>query len=329
MTTPPQVLIPTPGISEQGRAELRAMTSIAVSDLCSAPWHADTRYNESALEELGHHMLHYGQLQPIIARVHPDENARAPFQVIVGERRYRAAKLTGIEALTTLLLRECDDTTAHWLMSSDHFSAEAPDPYSETIIVLDHLASLLSTGDSWEDVVQREGGSREAAAWVINRHRRTYPHPSPSALKAIGIDPLVLKQALLTVFNRTSESNIHTFVRHRLPLFKLHPVLAKYVQTRELGAIKARQLNDDVDDQTMRERAEEAIASEQEATAGSNRDRSTRERKPAAVMKAVADLERALQLDPATLSPDERTKTAAKLKELAAQLEQAEQQQPA
>lgn len=63
-----------------------------------------TAFDEEALAELAHSVKEFGLLQPIVVREMPDGR----YQLIMGERRWRASQRAGLEAVPAIV-RETDD----------------------------------------------------------------------------------------------------------------------------------------------------------------------------------------------------------------------------
>ena len=59
------------------------------------------QFNETALEELAHSLREVGMLQPIVVR--PASGAEGRYEIIAGERRYRAARLAGLEEVPAVV----------------------------------------------------------------------------------------------------------------------------------------------------------------------------------------------------------------------------------
>jgi ParB family transcriptional regulator, chromosome partitioning protein len=64
-------------------------------------------FDKEALEELASSIKQKGIISPILVR----EKTQGKFEIIAGERRYRAAKIAGLTAVP-ILLKEVDDTSA-------------------------------------------------------------------------------------------------------------------------------------------------------------------------------------------------------------------------
>lgn len=73
------------------------------------PFQPRTSFDADTLAELADSIRSQGILQPLLVRVHPDAPER--FQIIAGERRWRAAGLAGLHDVP-VLLREMTDSDA-------------------------------------------------------------------------------------------------------------------------------------------------------------------------------------------------------------------------
>ncbi|WP_031466643.1 ParB/RepB/Spo0J family partition protein [Sciscionella sediminilitoris] len=62
-------------------------------------------FDEEALTELSHSIREFGLLQPIVLRTLPDEK----FELVMGERRWRAAKQAGLDTLPAIVRGTADD----------------------------------------------------------------------------------------------------------------------------------------------------------------------------------------------------------------------------
>lgn len=64
---------------------------LKLSELVASSTNPRTEFEETSLNELAESIKAHGVLQPIIARVHPEDSKK--FEVVCGERRFRASKL--------------------------------------------------------------------------------------------------------------------------------------------------------------------------------------------------------------------------------------------
>jgi ParB/RepB/Spo0J family partition protein len=86
-----------------------ATLNLALRMCKASPTNPRKHFDEIKLQELTQSIREHGILQPILARPHPDrppapgEQATA-WEIVAGERRFRAAKLAGLESIPALVL---------------------------------------------------------------------------------------------------------------------------------------------------------------------------------------------------------------------------------
>ena len=83
--------------------------STAIDDLEPNPFQPRTAIADEDLAELVSSIREQGLLQPILIRRHPDRPGR--YQIIAGERRWRAAKLVGLTTIPSFI-RDLTDAAA-------------------------------------------------------------------------------------------------------------------------------------------------------------------------------------------------------------------------
>ena len=86
-----------------------APRALSVDLLEPGPFQPRGTFDPEALKELAESIRANGVLQPILARPHPEERHR--YQIIAGERRWRATQLAGLREIP-VLLRDLTDTEA-------------------------------------------------------------------------------------------------------------------------------------------------------------------------------------------------------------------------
>jgi ParB family chromosome partitioning protein len=83
-------------------AQLR---EVSVDDVVPNPKQPRQVFDDEALEELTHSVKEFGLLQPIVVR----EKADGGYELIMGERRLRAARAAGLEAVPAIVRDTTDD----------------------------------------------------------------------------------------------------------------------------------------------------------------------------------------------------------------------------
>ena len=81
-----------------------AVDEISVDLIDVNPWQPRTEFNDEELEELATSILNYGIITPLTLRKAGDR-----FQIIAGERRFRAAKMVGLDKVPAYIRDVSDD----------------------------------------------------------------------------------------------------------------------------------------------------------------------------------------------------------------------------
>src|SRR5438094_20348 len=75
------------------------LREVPVEAIRPNPWQPRTHFDERELEELAQSIREHGVLQPVLVSQQPDGS----FQLITGERRWRAAQLAGLPTLPAMV----------------------------------------------------------------------------------------------------------------------------------------------------------------------------------------------------------------------------------
>ena len=113
-------------------------------------------FDEEALAELADSILKHGLIQPILVR--PLSNGT--YQIVAGERRWRASRLAGLTQVP-VIIRELDDTAAMELALIENLQREDLNPVEEA---LGYKTLLEEYGMTQEKAAERVGKSRPAVA---------------------------------------------------------------------------------------------------------------------------------------------------------------------
>ena len=113
-------------------------------------------FDKEPLEELAASILENGLLQPILVREYGDGR----YQIIAGERRFRASKLAGLSEIPTIVLDK-DDRRAAEISLIENIQRENLNPLEEA---LGYRALAEQYGMTQEEISERTGKSRSAVA---------------------------------------------------------------------------------------------------------------------------------------------------------------------
>jgi len=95
----------------QGAAAVGAVyREIAPADIEANPRQPRQVFDEEALSELVHSIREFGLLQPIVVRAVTGTQGGARYQIVMGERRWRAAQEAGLATIPAIVRETGDDT---------------------------------------------------------------------------------------------------------------------------------------------------------------------------------------------------------------------------
>lgn len=113
-------------------------------------------FNEEELQALADSIAQHGILQPLTVRLLPS----GYYQIIAGERRWRAARLAGLETVPALVV-EADDRKAMELALIENLQRQDLNPVEEA---QGYQCLLRDYGLTQEEAARRVGKSRPAVA---------------------------------------------------------------------------------------------------------------------------------------------------------------------
>jgi len=136
---------------------------LALSELVPGEYQPRTRMDEGALYELAESIKAQGIMQPILVRqLTKGENA-GKYEIIAGERRFRASRLAGLDAVP-VLVRDVPDESAAAMALIENIQREDLNPLEEA----QGLQRLVKEfGLTHEQAAQAVGRSRSAASNLL------------------------------------------------------------------------------------------------------------------------------------------------------------------
>ena len=134
---------------------------IRISDI--EPRHDQPRKNfdREALEALADSIANYGVLQPIIVK--ESENASGVYEIIAGERRWRASKMAGLTEIPAIVF-DGDELKAAQVALIENIQREDLNPVEEAF---GYGALIERYGLTQEQVAKQVGKSRSAVANML------------------------------------------------------------------------------------------------------------------------------------------------------------------
>jgi ParB family transcriptional regulator, chromosome partitioning protein len=153
------------GADESERKD--ALGTLPVSAIRPGKYQPRTRMDEAALGELAASIRAKGLMQPVLVR--PVE--RGSFELIAGERRWRAAQMAGLTEIPALV-REVPDETALAMSLIENIQRENLNPMEEASGVQRLVDEFRMTHDQAADAI---GRSRSATTNLLRLLKLTKP----------------------------------------------------------------------------------------------------------------------------------------------------------
>ena len=160
----PKVVEPAAG-SALGSASISPglPASLRLADMVAGQYQPRTRMDEGALYELAESIKAQGILQPILVRQLTSGENQGKYEIVAGERRFRAARLAGLDSVP-VLVRDVPDEAAAAMSLIENIQREDLNPLEEA----QGLQRLVKEfGLTHEQAAQAVGRSRSAASNLL------------------------------------------------------------------------------------------------------------------------------------------------------------------
>ncbi len=137
--------------------------SLRLADMVAGQYQPRTRMDEGALYELAESIKAQGILQPILVRQLTNGENQGKYEIVAGERRFRAARLAGLDSVP-VLVRDVPDEAAAAMALIENIQREDLNPLEEA----HGLHRLVKEfGLTHEQAAQAVGRSRSAASNLL------------------------------------------------------------------------------------------------------------------------------------------------------------------
>ncbi|MEC7629281.1 MAG: ParB/RepB/Spo0J family partition protein [Pseudomonadota bacterium] len=94
-----------------GESSSQGLRNLGVEKLVPGKFQPRREFDKEALKELANSIREKGILQPILARPNPDGGAKSPYEIVAGERRWRAAQIAQLHDVP-VIVRDMTDNEA-------------------------------------------------------------------------------------------------------------------------------------------------------------------------------------------------------------------------
>ena len=141
----------------------RLPSSLPLSEMVPGMYQPRTRMDEGALYELAESIKAQGIMQPILVRKLSDGPNAGKYEIIAGERRFRASRLAGLNEVP-VLVRDVPNEAAAAMALIENIQREDLNPLEEAL----GLQRLIKEfGLTHETAAQAVGRSRSAASNLL------------------------------------------------------------------------------------------------------------------------------------------------------------------
>lgn len=172
-------------------------------------------FDPKKLEELSLSIQELGILEPLIVR--PRDGA---YELIAGERRFKAALLAGLREVP-VVIKEMDDNTVKQVQLLENLQREDLNAYEETLGILELLAVRLSL-------------TKDEVISLLNRMEKA------SRKRADNVIRFEEKELVESIFASLGKLSAESFRANRLPLLKLPEDIKQALQNGSIEYTKAR-----------------------------------------------------------------------------------------
>jgi ParB family chromosome partitioning protein len=144
-------------------AESGLPSQLKLDQMVAGMYQPRTRMDEGALYELAESIKAQGIMQPILVRQLSDGENAGKYEIIAGERRFRASKLAGLESVP-VLVRDVPNEAAAAMALIENIQREDLNPLEEA----QGLQRLIREfGLTHEEAAQAVGRSRSAGSNLL------------------------------------------------------------------------------------------------------------------------------------------------------------------
>ncbi len=216
--------------------------TIAISQI-KLPTSQPRRYfDPQKLEKLSASIKELGILEPLLVRPLAGGN----YELVAGERRFKAAQIIGLTEVP-VIVREMDDTTTNQVRLVENLQREDLNPLEETEGILELLVMRLSL--SKDEVISHFYRMRN----VCDRHK---DEDSEVRHNVMSQSETKIIEELFASLGRMGWDS---FVKNRLPLLKLPQDVLEVLRQGKLEYTKARAIAKVKDEKVREELLEVAV----------------------------------------------------------------------
>lgn len=231
--TEPATTLPSPDVPDTEPEPVNPL-SLDLDQISPSQQQPRRYFDPQKMQELIYSIQEHGILEPLLVR----PRSEGSYELVAGERRYRAAKELGL-AQVPVVIRQLTDEEATQLALVENLQREDLNPVEETEGILTLLSMKLKiSSDEVSQLLHRLARSSDN---VVGNDR----------------DSLEIIEAVFRVIGRIGWES---FATHRLPLLKLPDPVLQALRSGQIEYTKARSIARVLDEQQRSKLLKTAIA---------------------------------------------------------------------
>lgn len=206
----------SPGMVEavSAAAPVSGLTELPIEWINSGPWQPRRRFDKDRLAELADSIRAKGLVQPILVRPQ-DGGAGNRYQLIAGERRWRAAQLAQLHVVPAII-REMSDGEAHELALIENIQRAD--------------LSAIEEAEGYRQLIESFGHTQEQLSEIVGKSRSHIAN----LLRLLTLPDAV---ANLVVAGELTMGQVRPLVGHPDCVALAHQVAAQGLSARQVEAL--------------------------------------------------------------------------------------------
>ncbi|MDR3425219.1 MAG: ParB/RepB/Spo0J family partition protein [Alphaproteobacteria bacterium] len=192
------------------------MQRLPVTWLSSGKFQPRRSFDEEALKELANSIRERGILEPLLVRAVP--NARDSYEIIAGERRWRAAQIAGLHDVP-VMIRQLTDREALEFGIIENVQREDLSPLEE--------------GEGYKRLIEEFDHTQEALSKIVGKSR---PHIT-NMIRLLGLPEGVKK---LIAEGKLTSSHARALIPAKNPLAIAQQIVKKGLNVRQAETLAKR-----------------------------------------------------------------------------------------
>ncbi len=206
------------------------VTSLPMESLVPNPYQPRRVFSQEGLEDLTRSIAEIGVIQPLIVRARSNDM----YEIVAGERRWRAAKMAGIASIPAIV-RDLSDSESLEIALIENLQRENLNP--------------LDTAEAYDTLVKKFSYTHEALAKRIGKersnitnHLRLLNLPDP-VKEDLRLDNLTMghARALLSVEHLPTQLNLsRRVIKRRLSVRELERIVQNFKKKQQATREPAR-----------------------------------------------------------------------------------------